>query len=34
MGSAVGVLNGIERNRVDSILAVGMKDRICRWSCF
>ena len=30
----VGVWNGIERNRIDSIFAVGTKVRICRCSCF
>lgn len=33
-GLAVGALKGIERNRIDSILAVGRKERMCRWSCF
>ena len=30
----VGVWNGIERNRTDSIFAVGTKARMCRCSCF
>lgn len=33
-GRVVGELKGIERKRMDSILAVGMKERICRCSCF
>jgi hypothetical protein len=29
----VGFWKGIDRKRVDSILAVGMRDKMWRWSC-
>lgn len=34
VGADVGELKGTERNRIDSILAEGTKDRMCLCNCF